>query len=109
MENDFSVKKRRLSDVAIDSFPIPEQSDAIQIENDDDLTDEQKSELLIKKLIEEDPQNYEQIPTGTYAELVAAQLEHDRLKRERIQKVTMEAKENLRRLQELSGLTDITN
>jgi len=59
---------------------------------------------LIRRLLEERPDEYEKLPSQTYKELVEAQIKHDREKQAKIDQVKQEAMENLRRLQEISGL-----
>ena len=49
-------------------------------------------------MIAEDPSAFEQIPTGTYAELVQAQIAHDKQKREQIDRTKREAMESLKAL-----------
>lgn len=58
---------------------------------------------LIKRMISEEPDAYEPIPSGTYAELVKAQIEHDKKKRAEIERAKSEALENLRALQQIVG------
>lgn len=74
-----------------------------------ELTDEQKTDLLISKMLaeqeEELPAQQLEVPatTSTYQELVAAQIEYDRQKQEKALRVQAEAAANLRTLQELQA------
>ena len=42
------------------------------------MSDDEKSEALIRQMIEQNPGEFEQLPSGTYAELIQAQIAYDK-------------------------------
>lgn len=77
------VSQRRLSDVALDQQE----------------TDEQKSDQLIKQLLAQD----EEAKLKNYHAMVDAQVEHEMKKQERIRKVQQDAAASLKELQALAN------
>lgn len=70
IEESENQPKRRLSDfVNPELVPV---DDNVSKDSSEELTDEQKSEALIKLLLEAEPEEYEKLPSTSYSELVQA-------------------------------------